>query len=144
MSCHECSVSGFIDRNLRLVLPSRKATLRVPHNAYPVGTEVCLEEVHWSPDLSEFGQTALAPAVSVGARCRNAQQQRVRVVFNRARLDYLGFDPLTAKAYQGSDVFDPGKWAPVGSDFQLKDPAGRVIGARIMLAQGHLLVLAAG
>ena len=141
MSCDQCAVSRFVDRHFRLRLPSKLATLRVPLKAFPKGTEIGFEQLHWQPDLSAYGQQVLTPAVAVHVRDREPQSQFVRITFFKT--PYGAFDPTKVRAFQGSDVFDSRSWAQVPGDYLLKDTDNAVIGARIMLAHGNVLVLCA-
>ena len=142
MSCALCSACGVFDGDLTLTLPSGLATLNVAPQTYPVGTEICIEEMSWQPDLAATTQdAALTPTVAIHVRTRQAPMKNLSLTFHR--VDYQSCDPTGVKAFQGSDAFDPSTWIPVAQGNLLRDAGGRVVGARIMPSAGKMVVLAA-
>jgi hypothetical protein len=142
MTCLHCSVCGVLDPDMNLTLPSGLATLRVVSGDWPVGTEVCLEEVDHAPDLSQHKQVILTPTVTVHSSDKHNASNRLQFYFNRVD-DYQGFDPTTVNVYQGEDPWRPKGWSAVPPSHVLKDSAGRVIGAKFKLDYGVSFVLSA-
>lgn len=50
---------------------------------------------------------------------------------------------LVDLAYQGKSIIDPNGWMPVPTADFLRDASNRLIGAKIMLSAGHLVVVTA-
>jgi hypothetical protein len=134
-------VCGVLDPDMNLTLPSGLATLRVVSGNWPVGTEVCLEEVDHAPDLSQHKQAILTSAVTVHSSDKHNASNRMQLYFNRC--DYQGFDPTTLNVYQGPAPWRSSGWTAVPPSHVLKDASGRVIGAKFKLDYGVSFVLSA-
>ena len=149
MTCSSCTVSGLVDTDLSLTLPSGKATVLVKGPSangkfagdYPLGTEVCLEEIPWAPDLSKHRQAVLSAVVAIHIRGGHPHLNRVRLTFRG--IEYRGFSPKDVNVYQGSNVFDDTTWTAVPRAQRLEDVNGNAVGSTVLLAHGNLIVLTA-
>lgn len=142
MACITCSRSATASptSDRTIVLPSGRATLKVPAGTFAQSVSARVVD---SDDMPDLTKAVLVDAVEARILTRQNQVNKVWVSF--ANIDYQTYDPTLVKVYQGKSIVDPVGWTPVppgigGTDI-LKDANGRVIGAKIMLSAGHLVVL---
>jgi hypothetical protein len=139
MACTTCSRSGTAlpssDKTLTL---TGRATLVVPAGTYAASVSARLIDQDDMPDLAK---AVLCDAAEARINTRQSQQQKVRVTF--ADVNYGTYNGVNCLAYQGKSIIDPNGWMPVPTADLLRDASNRVIGAKIMLSAGHLVVVTA-
>ena len=141
MACTSCSRSATASPSSdRLVtVPTGRVSVKVLSGTFAQSVSVRAVDVDDMPDLTK---TVLTDAGEARIITRQAQAANHPVHVTFSSIDYQTFDATLCKAYQGKSIVDPDGWTPVPTADLIKETGTlRVIGAKIMLANGNLVVL---